>query len=533
MRKIITLLLAVAMLAGVVMLSVACGKDPAGPTTTDPGKVTTDNPDNPVTGGESTSTKPSGQTTTNPSGQTTTNPSGQTTTNPSGGTTGGEDPTVEWDGKTKLPGKEDVDFGGRTFFIASINDNQGYDTTSEVWVEALTNESYNDSVFERNKIMQELYNCTIKVDMNGQDGYAADFASGGGKYIAGTSQYAGYSTPKGYYNIHSLGFDLTQDWWDQNYISDMTYDGKLYSIIGDFARTAMECTWVLIFNKTVYENGGIEDDIYQLVKDRKWTIDKMMEMCQKVLNDGDGDQAYKVGSAANSDTIGFSSSQFSYRAFFFGCGERYVTKNSNDKFAVALTNGKGAEVLDKIINFYNDDSYQNSSYTVYPEALKANKLLFEGEILNALVRFKDVEDLELGVLPFPLFDENQQRYYLHVNNHLPVYGIPTSFANTDIINDFWTLYAAHSRYTVRKAFVDSCKYVWTSDEENGEMMDIILDSRIYDPGYNWNIASSFDTTLVSMVESGDNRFSGYANKQVRSIETNIANFDTAIGELER
>ena len=532
MRKIITLLLAVAMLAGVVMLSVACGKDPAGPTTTDPGKVTTDNPDNPVTGGESTSTKPSGQTTTNPSGQTTTKPSGQTTTNHSGGTTGGEDPTVEWDGKTKLPGKEDVDFGGRTFFIASINDNQGYDTTSEVWVEALTNESYNDSVFERNKIMQELYNCTIKVDMNGQDGYAADFASGGGKYIAGTSQYAGYSTPKGYYNIHSLGFDLTQDWWDQNYISDMTYDGKLYSIIGDFARTAMECTWVLIFNKTVYENGGIEDDIYQLVKDRKWTIDKMMEMCQKVLNDGDGDQAYKVGSAANSDTIGFSSSQFSYRAFFFGCGERYVTKNSNDKFAVALTNGKGAEVLDKIINFYNDDSYQNSSYTVYPEALKANKLLFEGEILNALVRFKDVEDLELGVLPFPLFDENQQRYYLHVNNHLPVYGIPTSFANTDIINDFWTLYAAHSRYTVRKAFVDSCKYVWTSDEENGAMMDIILDSRIYDPGYHWNIASSFDTTLVSMVESGDNRFSGYANKQVRTIEANIKAFDDRISELD-
>ena len=285
MKRIITLLLAVAMLAGVVMLSVACGKDPAGPTTTDPGKVTTDNP---VTGGESTTTKPSGQTTTNPSGQ--------TTTNPSGGTTGGEDPT-EWDGKTKLPGKENVDFGGRTFFIASCD--------------------------------------------------------------------------------------------------------------------------------------------------------------------------------------------------------------------------------------------QNDGYTVYPEALKANKLLFEGEVLNALVRFKDVEDLEVGVLPFPLFDENQERYYLHVNNHLPAYGLPTSFANTEILGDFWTLYAAHSRHTVRKAFVDSCKYVWTSDEENGEMMDIILDSRIYDPGYNWNIASSFDTTLVSMVESGDNRFSGYANKQVRSIETNIANFDTAIGELER
>ena len=295
MRKIITLLLAVAMLAGVVMLSVACGKDPAGPTTTDPGKVTTDKPDNPVTGGESTTTKPSGQTTTNPSGQTTTNPSGQTTTNPSGGTTGGGDPT-EWDGKTKLPGKENVDFGGRTFFIASCD--------------------------------------------------------------------------------------------------------------------------------------------------------------------------------------------------------------------------------------------QNDGYTVYPEALKANKLLFEGEVLNALVRFKDVEDLEVGVLPFPLFDENQERYYLHVNNHLPAYGLPTSFANTEILGDFWTLYAAHSRHTVRKAFVDSCKYVWTSDEENGDMMEIILDSRVFDPGYQWNFAIPFINVLGTMIEGNDNRFSGYANKQVKSIEANIKAFDDRISELD-
>lgn len=64
------------------------------------------------------------------------------------------------------------------------------------------------------------------------------------------------------------------------------------------------------------------------------------------------------------------------------------------------------------------------------------------------------------------------------------------------------------------------------------MMDIILDSRIYDPGYNWNLASSFDTVLVSMVESADNRFSGYANKQVRSIETNINAYDALIRELE-
>ena len=526
MKRIITLLLAVAMLAGVVMLAVACGGN-SDVTTTNGGKTTTTNGNS---GGVTTTGNGGNATTTNggSSGNVTTtgNSGGATTT--SGGS---EDPT-EWDGLTKLPGKEHVDFGGRTFFIASRDDGQGYDTTNEVWVESLTGNAYNDSVYERNKIMQELYNCTIKVDKNGQDGFAADKASGGGKYIASTDQYAGLATPKGYYNIHSLGIDLQREWWDQNYIDNFTYDGKLYSIIGDFARLAMGCTWVLIFNKTVYENRGIDDDIYQLVRDRKWTIDKMMEMSSKAVYDTDGSTDYKVGSSADSDIIGFTSSAFSYRGFYLGCGERFVSKDSSDKFKVALTDGKGADVIDKIIKFYNTDGYQNSSYSVTDAAMRADKILFEGELLEKLRLFEDAETLELGVLPFPLYDENQERYYVNSDNHLPVYGIPTSFADTEVINDFWTLYAAHSRYTVRKAYIDSCKYVWTSDEENGDMMEIILDSRVFDPGYQWNFAIPFINVLGTMIEGNDNRFSGYANKQVRAIQSNIDNFDTAIKALE-
>ena len=217
MKRIITLLLAVAMLAGVVMLAVACGGN-SDVTTTNGGKTTTTNGNS---GGVTTTGNGGNATTTNggSSGNVTTtgNSGGATTT--SGGS---EDPSDEWDGLTKLPGKEHVDFGGRTFFIASVDDGQGYDTTNEVWVESLTGNAYNDSVYERNKIMQELYNCTIKVDKNGQDGFAADKASGGGKYIASTSQYAGLSTPKGYYNIHSLGIDLQREWWDQNDIDNFT-----------------------------------------------------------------------------------------------------------------------------------------------------------------------------------------------------------------------------------------------------------------------------------------------------------------------
>ena len=437
----------------------------------------------------------------------------------------------EWNGMTKLKGYESIDFGGRTFIIASRNDGQGYDTTSEVWVETITNDSYNDSVFERNKLMNELYNCTIEVDENGQNGYAADFASGGGKYIASTMQYGMPFTQPGYYNILSLDIDFTKSWWDQNYINDLSYDGKLYSIVGDFARKAMECTWVITFNKTVYENSGIQDDIYQLVRDKKWTMDKMLEMNQKALRDVNNDQKYDIGSAEDSDIIGFASSEFSYRAFFFGCGERYVTKDASGKFVNGLSLGKGSEVIDKLITLVGDDSYQNAGYTAYQNSLRANKVLFIGEVLNVLKLVSDTENLEIGALPFPLYDENQSRYYVHVNNHLPAYGIPTSFADTQILSDFWTLYAAHSKYTVREAFVNSCKYVWTSDEDNGEMIDIILDSRVYDPGYNWNMADSFEGYLTQMVESGRNQYTTVAKRVSTSINEKIKAYEQRVEAL--
>ena len=437
----------------------------------------------------------------------------------------------EWNGMTKLKGYESIDFGGRTFIIASRNDGQGYDTTPEVWVETITNDSYNDSVFERNKLMNELYNCTIEVDENGQNGYAADFASGGGKYIASTMQYGMPFTGPGYYNILSLDIDFTKSWWDQNYINDLSYDGKLYSIVGDFARKAIECTWVITFNKTVYENSGIQDDIYQLVRDKKWTMDKMLEMNQKALRDVNNDQKYDIGSAEDSDIIGFASSEFSYRAFFFGCGERYVTKNESGKFVNAINLGKGSEVVDKIITLANDYSYQTAGYMAYQNAFKANKVLFMGEVLNVISYLSDTEGLEFGVVPFPLYDENQSRYYVHVNNHLPAYGIPTSFADTQIIADFWTLFAAHSKYTVREAFVNSCKYVWTSDEENGEMVDIILDSRVYDPGYNWNMADSFEGYLTQMVESGRNQYTTITKRVSSGINEKIKAYEQRVEAL--
>ena len=85
------------------------------------------------------------------------------------------------------------------------------------------------------------------------------------KYNLGTLAVNGYQ-----YNLYTLGIDFENPWWDQKYVStyslkDSNGNLNLYSVIGDWAISCFEAAHAIVYNKTVYDNAGIEDDIYQLV----------------------------------------------------------------------------------------------------------------------------------------------------------------------------------------------------------------------------------------------------------------------------
>ena len=63
------------------------------------------------------------------------------------------------------------------------------------------------------------------------------------------------------------------------------------------------------------------------------------------------------------------------------------------------------------------------------------------------------------------------------------------------------------------------------------MVDIILDSRIYDPGYNWNFADSFEGYLNQMLESGKNQYSGVVKRVSDGINEKITAYETRIAPL--
>lgn len=528
MKRFAAIFFAVAMIVSVCLIAASCGSEPVGETTT------TKNVETVITNADGTTATE----TTAAQTETENNETNSTTLT----TTSGDEPTDKfenWDGKSKLPGKENVDFGGKTFLIAARTDEStgGWNNGREIWVESLTNDAVNDAVFERNQIMSKNYNCTIMVDNGGwANGINADIASGGGKYIAGCAAYSN-GTSGQFYNVLNLDIDYSQPWWDQAFFRDLECNGKLYILCGDFAMIAMRAAWVMFYNKTIYDQNLAEEyDIYQLVREKKWTIDMLLTMCQKVLSDNNGDQQYTYSADSDADMLGLMTTTHNYRALWYSCGERYVDKDDNGKMVNGLNKtGRGSDVIDAIRKLTTDDSYLEIGYTSVHRAMMNGTTLFAGEVLGTLEVISEQEGLRIGIVPQPLLADGSGDYVHYVNNQAPFYLIPTSYSDMQEIADFFTLFAAHSQKIVRSAFVNTYKYTYASDEESAEMVDLILNTRVYDPGYLFNFAAGFDSMITGgtlLGKSGSNVFSSAAKRYSKQIDDTIANYEARIAAID-
>jgi len=517
-KRFLTFLLSVLMLVSIVLFAVSCGND----------SKKTDTTASTTTAERSTET-----TTASTETEVTETEEDQTTTET-------EPETTVLTGREKMPGHEDVDFGGLTFLISSNCDaDDSWEDGKDFWVESITNDAVNDAVYERNEVMKNLYNCDIMVDSGGKDnGFNADVASGGGKYIAATKLYGPVKSYVSgtYYNLLKLDVDFTQDYWDQNYIDSFAVDGRLFNIVGDFSICTFKGAWIIFYNKDVYETKFSDVDIYQMVREKKWTWDAMENMMETIKNDANGDQKYEFSEGSDADILGFISTDQNAQGFYFATGERTV-RVSDDKstYVPAIPTTRGNDILDRMISFLNVESYVMTGYTSVQTALQNGTTLFGGEVLDVLRRMSNAENLRIGILPLPMLDENQDTYHCYVNRHaVSPLAVPTSYSNLEVVSNFLTLFAYHSSMIVRPAFINTYKYTYTSDEESAEMLDIILNNRVYDPGYLDEITSitSFIGYISTMISNKKNNYTKFVAKMETSMNSEIDELVTKIKSVD-
>lgn len=423
-----------------------------------------------------------------------------------------------------LPDLPESDFEGYTFRIYSKGEAYVEWASTDIFVEEENGEPINDGVYARNRYVEEkynivitdvpsssggMYNAALNVILSGADDYDA--------MVPNMYDSASLALSDCLVDLKTIDYmDLSQSWWDQRANVDLTLNNKLYFTVGDLFIMDNDATWLTIFNKSLIEKYDL-DDPYELVRNNKWTFDKYLEMLYSdIVQDLNGD-----GQMTREDMYAQVSQGENSTAYFLGAGERYISKDSNDMPYLSVMNERAVAVTEKIFDIMFDrdvtfdywDLSEAEPFKVTQAMFEANRAVFKCTALQLVIRMRTMET-EFGIIPMPKYDESQESYGHYVHPTTSALSVPITNTNLERTGIILEALAAESSYTVRPAYYEiSMKGKFFRDNESEEMLDIILDSRVFELATMYN-TSGLGGLHESFVRSRSREFvSTYARNE--------------------
>ncbi len=428
------------------------------------------------------------------------------------------------------------DLGGQTFTVLCWDFGAGSKSILGYTGEIIYSEDNPGSVDEAKKevidYVEETYNCEIEGVMTSTttvpEMMKEQVLSGGADYqicftgLSGTAPLLSEDILQDLTAVSTI--DLSDPWWDQNAVKDLSIGNKVFFTLGDINTYDDQGTWCMLFNKNLKERYGITEDFYQLARDKEWTFDKFTEICNSydITSNSNGD-----GVLDENDTWAFGTEIYNVYVHVVAGGQKITKKDSNDLPYICLQQEKEAtySILTDVLDFYNNPDlimiadappYSNKGFsnpweaTVHKAFIEGRQMFYMCGLLHA-ASFRVMED-EFGILPIPMATDYQDRYYHTVSvGNSTVMSIPAQLKNVEDVGTLVTAIAELSMHKVTPAYYDvQLKYRDSRDDESGEMLDIIFNSRTFDLGsaFNWggllneyasvdvNYSSRFDSKLL-------------------------------------
>ena len=460
------------------------------------------------------------------------------------------DTTVQTEGVTevttegKLPFEPTIiNLGGRAFTFADCG--WGAETTSEqrdVFASEATGETINDAVYARNLIVEEMFNCTIAEQKSKDAGTLLSALkksiNAGDKqfdaaYIRFQQNLSALATGNMLLDLKTLtNMDLTKPWWDQNCVSMTSIDHKLFAVTGDIEILDKGAVNAFVFNKQLQADYGIEN-LYNLVKDGKWTLGKLLEISKQISSDLNGD-----GVMDKNDRYGLLYYRDAMPAFLASTNQYIAGKDENDLPILTFNNEKVYNSLESIYNVIYDENVAFHTMRAFGDAgfiIEGGKMFQNNQALFMYIRMTEIEGLrgmetDFGILPFPKYDESQTNYLSLVNASIGSALAVPSTADPEVSGAVLEAMAYNSRYTLLPAYYDvMLKNKISRDSDSEDMLKIIFGNMTYDLGGIYAFGGidnelmyhtmTFGRTMASFYEKNEGKALKDIEKLITKIET--------------
>ncbi|MBQ8578133.1 MAG: hypothetical protein IJ449_09270 [Clostridia bacterium] len=399
--------------------------------------------------------------------------------------------------KDNLP--EDLNYSGRTFSVFVASPSEQYEFIAGV--EESTGDVVQDAVIARNIAVEErlgidlTYDVHTEVDGSNIDAFITPLLMAGDTtYDLFTGHQWGLTkllTTGGIVPVEDLEYiDLEQPWWWKEYMDELTLGGSdHYFMVGDFFLHALRSARVAIFNKELYANYYDDaNELYQLVLDGKWTIDKMTELCKSVYIDLNNN-----GQTDAEDQLGFTSwsTQASTDPFVYGTDIEYIKRTADGGVEFQMISEDAVALCEKLVDFFwQEGTYTGCTSDPEQHAMFASgKVLFMGNAgLATVEKIRDMES-DFGIIPCPKYDEEQSAYrtLVHDGGYLGV--VNGCSENLDITGAVLEALSSETYRSVTPVYYETAlKVKYTRDDTSAQMIDLIHDTLMTNFIYAYNYA---------------------------------------------
>ena len=431
----------------------------------------------------------------------------------------------------------DKDFGGKDFRISAKRG-----MMYEIDEEEETGDIIEDALYARNRRIEERFNIKIvPVITEAGDGnthvnevrqsiMAADDAFDLSATYVFTS--GPLVTDGCFLNWLNMPYnDLSQPWWIGGVNDKFRVGDAIYAAVGDMCVSTLKLTYGIFYNRTRGADYDLNESIYDIIREGKWTIDKFIEITRDVYTDVNGD-----GVRDNGDFYGFTAEKATNLDIYtFAFDIPIIEADEQGTPQLVFNTPKTLEAVEKINKLYWDGvgSYMPEDYSEPVNMFRAGKALFTTTYLTqAFSTFRDMTD-EYSILPYPKWNEEQEKYMTGAMDNYSVLGIPVTVSDLEMVSIITESLNIESYKTLFPTYYEAAlQDKYARDAESIEMIDILMQGRNFDfctlfastiPGMPWlfrELVASKSTSFASKYSSNEKGALKAIEKIVKAYEEN-------------
>jgi hypothetical protein len=282
-------------------------------------------------------------------------------------------------------------------------------------------------------------------------------------------------------DVEPINFD--HSWWMKDIPGTYGIGDYVYGVMGDISRSYYAYLGLIALNTSLAENFGVQSahgDLYQMVYDGKWTLDKMIEI-GTAYGEDNGDGVMTVGD----DVFGFIGHGVNTRLFLFSFGHELITLNDTAD-GVVIPNALDEKTINSYEKLYSilpkagTGASPNCAYGVDASTYAA---FADDKLLMYTATFSDLGNetirnmaSEYMLLPMPKYDEAQGDYITPFATGVAMALIPVTAADADNSAMVMEYMGYFGEKNIVPVYIEqTLKLKYASDPQVMEMVQYIID----------------------------------------------------------